>query len=69
LVFVGSTMLPHAENVPVGSLKRGSGDPWLPWEPCPAASAAPRVVKFLPAREGAILPSAKGWARLEPVPR
>src|SRR5580704_12075114 len=61
LVFIGSTMLPHAEDVPKGGLRRGSGDPWLPWQPCPAASTVPRVIKFLPAREGAILPSAKRW--------
>jgi hypothetical protein len=69
LVFIGSTMLPDAANVPAGSLKTGSGAPSLRWEPSLASPQAPRAVKFLPAREGAVLPPAKRWERLEAVPR
>jgi hypothetical protein len=69
LVFIGSTVLPHAAAVPPGSLKRGSGDPMLKWEPCRAVPVAPTVVKFLPVRDGAILPQAKSWTRLDGVPR
>jgi hypothetical protein len=69
LVFIGSTRLPQAADVPPGSLKRGSGDPMLQWEPRRAASEAPAVVKFLPVRDGAILPSAQSWLRLGGVPR
>jgi len=68
LVLIGSTTRPHAANLPAGSLKRGPGDPSVPWKACPAASTAPRAVKFLPIREGAILPSAKSWKRLDAVP-
>jgi len=68
LVFIGSTMLPHAAKVPAGSLKTGSGAPALRWEPCYASPQIPRAVKFLPAREGATLPPAKSWERLEAVP-
>lgn len=68
LVLIGSTTRPRAANLPAGSLKRGPGDPSLPWKARPAASTAPRAVKFLPIREGAILPSAKSWERLNAVP-
>ncbi len=69
LVFKGSTMLPRVAAVPPGSLKKGSGDPALPWEPRVPADQAPPAVRFLPVRDGAVLPGAKSWPRLESVPR
>jgi hypothetical protein len=69
LVFIGSTVMPQAADVPPGSLKRGSGGPMLKWEPRRAASEAAMAVKFLPVRDGAILPQAKSWPRLDGVPR
>jgi hypothetical protein len=69
LPFASSTNLPRAAAVPAGSLKRGPGLPELRWDLCLPAHPPERAVKLLPARIGAVLPTAKSWPRLGPVPR
>jgi hypothetical protein len=69
LAVLGSTALPGAANVPAGRLKTGSGDAALRWDPRSSELPASTIVKSLPVRSGAILPSARNWERLEPVPR
>jgi hypothetical protein len=69
LVFIGLTTLPEASGVPPGSLKTGSGAPTLEWQPCFPVAPAPAPTKFLPIRDGAVLPAAKSWPRLEPLVR
>ena len=68
LVFLGSTKWPRAAALPKGSLKRGSGAPTLRWQLRLSAPEAPRAVKFLPSREGAMLPAPQSWERLDAVP-
>src|ERR1700722_1377099 len=69
LVFIGSRMLPRAAEVPAGRLKTGSGGPTLSWEPCLQTLQTPSAVRFLPIRNGTVLPPAKTWPLLAAVPR
>ncbi|HTB12733.1 MAG TPA: hypothetical protein VK752_14225 [Bryobacteraceae bacterium] len=69
LAFVVEKLLPRVAAVPPGSLKTGPGRPELTWQPSLPAKNVPAAAKLLPARNGAILPTAKSWPRLGPVPR
>jgi len=68
-IFTGSTILPPIAKVPDRSLEIDGGAPSLTWTPRVAATPAPAVVKFLPIRTGALLPSVKSWPRLGSVSR
>jgi hypothetical protein len=69
IVFKGSTMLPSSAELRAGGFKADGGPPILAWEPfCPAPESV-QTVKFLPARQGAALPEAQNWPRLELLPR
>jgi hypothetical protein len=69
LVFIGSRVLPPAADMPAGRLRTGSGAPTLSWEPCIQVPQAPRDTRFLPVRNGTVLPPAKTWPLLKAVPR
>jgi hypothetical protein len=69
LIFIGLKTLPQAVGMPAGRLKTGSGAPALNWEPRLPAALAPPAMRFLPVRNGTVLPSAKDWPLLERVPR
>ena len=69
VVFICSTRIRPAANMPAGRLKTGSGAPFLQWEPCRPSTKVPPVVKFLPVRDSARLPEAHSWERLAAVPR
>jgi hypothetical protein len=69
LVFIGTRTLPQAADMPAGRLQTGSGAPTLSWEPCLQIAQAPRDTRFLPVRNGTVLPRAKTWPLLEAVPR
>jgi len=69
LIFIGLKTLPQAADMPAGRLKTGSGAPTLSWEPCLQTSQAPPTTRFLPVRNGTVLPTAINWPLLEPVPR
>jgi hypothetical protein len=69
LAIKGLAMLPHAFDMPGRSLSTGPGTPALRWDLQSPPAKASLLVKFLPARNGAILPPAKDWQRLESVPR
>jgi hypothetical protein len=69
LVFIGTRTLPQAADMPAGRLQTGSGAPTLSWEPCLQIAQAPRDTRFLPVRNGTVLPRAKTWPLLKAVPR
>jgi len=69
VVFNGSTMLPPSADLRVAGFQANAGPPVLAWEPGPAASEPVQTMKFLPARQGAALPAAQNWPRLDLLPR
>jgi hypothetical protein len=66
--FTGTTILPALAEVPAGSLKTSGVPPALIWEARRPAYPGSPAARFLPVRNGAILPEARSWQRRDSLP-
>ena len=69
VVFSSSTRIPGIAGLPSCGFSIGQVGPAAEWEARPPSPLDERIARSLPVRDTVVLPAARSWPRLIPVPR